>query len=64
MKHIPTYGPSCIQVFRHSTCISYINIILERRKHKFSTTNSDFYQVLPSQNSTETFLNKNYENRK
>ena len=28
------------------------------------TTNSDFYQVLPSQNSIETFLKKNYENKK
>ena len=31
---------------------------------KYNTTNSDFYQVLPSQNSIETFLKKNYENKK
>ena len=30
----------------------------------FRTTNSDFYQVLQSQNSIETFLKKNYENKK
>ena len=28
------------------------------------TYKTDFYQVLPSQNSIETFLKKNYENKK
>ena len=31
------------------------------QKTEVRTTNSDFYQVLPSQNSIETFLRKNYE---
>ena len=30
----------------------------------FRTTNSDVYQVLPSQNSIETFFLKNYEKKK
>ena len=30
----------------------------------FQTTNSDFYQVLPTQNSIVTFLKKIFENKK
>ena len=63
MRHIPTYCRYCIQVFKHTT--SYINIILERRKHiSFRTTNSDFTKFCHRKDSIETFLKKNYENKK
>ena len=58
LKYNKTHPHFLSFLFRDTT--SYINIILKGRKHNFS----DFYhEVLTSQNSIETLLKKNYENK-
>ena len=48
------YPSACSGILLHTYI--YIYIYWNAENISFRTTNSDFYQVLPSQNSIETFF--------